>query len=241
MFASLLLAVFCFAFPEGWSPQVGGEFQIGRSTRGAAGFEDLVSSQHAIQGDGTGSPGGYSTSYGVVEKDVHVHASVERPLAGSWSWSGSMSLGYSMAVGEAEIEEGRGSGDGYRWEIAAFMGGIGIGARRSFGEHWSFRSDVAVEHGFFGDAVLYSLLDDEKIGDGDVGESGTISEDLELAWKIRLKLGPEIRWNRVVVFPWLAIGSTPVMTENSTIAGVACEGDSDFRNGSIGMKVGWLL
>lgn len=244
MLVSQIIVLLSSAFLEGWSPSYGGEAQIGRSTRGAVGFEGVLGDRIAASTlEGAEPYGDHSIAYGVLEWSAFAGLGVERPLGGDGRWqaTGTFSLGYSRAVGEASIDGGKFDGEGYRWVLNAPMAALSLGLRRAYGEHWSARGELATERGFFGSVALYALPDDEKLGDGSVGESGTIAEDLELAWRFRIKLGPEWRGGRLAVHPWVAIGLNPVMTEESTIGGVPCAGDADFRHGSIGLRTSWLL
>lgn len=222
--------------------EFGLEVQRGNSSRGTSGFEDAALAESRERNLALGlSPSGTDIKSGVSENVVLATASWDHPLGERWVATAVVGAGWSRATGEAEINSGSSGTTGYRWTIDAPLLELGAGLRRTFGEHWAAGTELSLSHGFLGSGALEDLSSGESLDKGEVGESGTFLEDLDLAWRLRLKIGPQARYGRFAAFPWVGVGSTPTMTSDSKIAGFDCDEDPEWIKLGFGLRLAWIL
>lgn len=239
MFAPLLVLSALVGSPP---IELGLEVQRGNSSRGVSGLRHAALAEAREDNESAGLRGtAMDSKSGVSENVVLATVSVDHPLGERWIATGAVGVGWASATGEAVIESGPANGQGFRWTIDAPLFELGAGVRRSFGAHWSVATELSVSHGILGSGKLESLSPDRTLDEGDVGESGTFLEDLDLAWRFRLKLGPQARYGRFSAFPWLGIGTTPVMTSDSKIAGFDCDEEPEWTKLGLGLRLGWSL
>lgn len=234
----LVLSALAGAPPIG----LGLEVQRNNSSRGVSGLENAALADARQANEDAGLMGAATNSKaGVSENAVLATVSIDHPLGEHWIATGVVGLGWASATGEAEIESGAANGQGFRWTIASPLVEVGGGLRRTFGTHWAAATELSLSRGILGSGKFESFPPDRTLDEGDVGESGTFLEDVSLAWRFRLKLGPQARYGRFSAFPWLAIGSTPVMTSDSRIAGFDADEDPEWTKLGFGLRLGWSL
>lgn len=239
MFAPLLVLSALVGSPQ---IELGLEVQRNNSSRGVSGLENAALADAREANEDAGLRGAATNSKaGVAENVVLATVSIDHPLGERWIATGVVGVGWASATGEAEIESGAASGQGFRWTIESPLVEVGGGLRRTFGTHWAAATEFSLSRGILGSGKLESFPPERTLDEGDVGESGTFLEDLEMDWRFRLKLGPQARWGRFSAFPWLGIGTIPVMTSDSKIAGFDADEDPEWTKLGFGLRLGWNL
>lgn len=217
--------------------EVGVEVQRNLSSRGTAGLENLAIAEAREDAASTGRVVELDSKAGVTEYAFLASGSWARDLGGPWTASAILGLGWAQAAGDALV----GEDVGYRWTIDAPLVELGGAVRRSFGAHWSAGAELAVSRAFLGSGKVETLPSERTLDKGEVGESGTFLEDLDLAWRLRLKIGPRASYGRFSAFPWVGLGNTAVMTSDSRIAGFDADEDADWIKLGLGLRLGWSL
>lgn len=239
MFAPLavLFGLACSAPPL----EIGLEVQRGNSSRGTSGLESaaLADARARAQSEGRRLTS-TDTKAGVSELVALATVAWDHELSHRWVATGMVGAGWVQADGNAEVTSSSGT-TGFHWTIASPMLEVGAAVRRKFGEHWAVGSELSVSRGILGSGTLESISSDEKLDEGSVGESGTFLEDVHLAWRVRCKIGPQARYGRFVAFPWVGVGSTPVMDSDSRIAGLDADEEAEWTKLGFGLRLGWHL